>query len=280
MSTPTCTIITPSLNDLRYLRRCCASVDDQQGVSLQHIVVDGGSRDGTVDWLRSRPRTRWVVKRDAGVYEALNAGLDHATGEWIGFLNCDEQYLPGGVRAVVEYIAAHPEADMVSGNFLVVRPDGNLICHRTEIPPRSAYIRLSYLYTFTCSLFVRKRFFEEGLRFDASLKSAADELLVLRLLERARVGHLQEFVAAFTDRPEGLSGSETARAETAKLRLQNPAWQKALRLFILAARHIEKAVAGGYSRPAYLPYELYTETDERRRQRFVARKAPGVWKGR
>jgi glycosyltransferase involved in cell wall biosynthesis len=280
MAHPTCTIITPSLNDLRYLRRCCASVDDQESVHLQHIVVDGGSRDGTVEWLRSRPRTQWVVKQDAGVYEALNAGLDLATGEWVGFLNCDEQYLPGGLRAVVGYIATRPQVDMVTGNFLVVRPDGNLICHRTEIPPRSVYIRLSYLYTFTCALFVRKRFFEEGLRFDASLKSAADELLVLRLLERARVGHLQEFVAAFTDRPEGLSGNETARAETANLRRQNPVWQKALQLPILAARHLEKAVSGGYSRHAFLPYELYTETDERRRQRFVAQKAPGVWKGR
>ena len=72
---PDFSIITPSYNMLSYLRRCCASVADQEGVAFEHIVVDGGSIDGTGDWLKENQHLRSVSEKDDGMYDAINKGL-------------------------------------------------------------------------------------------------------------------------------------------------------------------------------------------------------------
>src|ERR1700730_13538201 len=68
-------VITPSLNMLGYLERCVASVADQEGVRAEHLVMDGGSRDGTAEWLAARSWLVSQVRRDNGMYEAINRGF-------------------------------------------------------------------------------------------------------------------------------------------------------------------------------------------------------------
>jgi glycosyltransferase involved in cell wall biosynthesis len=91
------TVITPSFNMLDYLRRCCASVEDQRGVSVQHLVIDGGSVDGSAEWLRSSRPDSSVIEPDDGMFDALNKGLERARGDYVCYLNCDEQHLPGAL---------------------------------------------------------------------------------------------------------------------------------------------------------------------------------------
>src|SRR5688572_31350980 len=98
----TFSIITPSFRNSEWLKLCVASVADQ-GVEHEHIVQDGGSDDGTLDWLRIDPRVQAHVEKDAGMYDAINRGLNRATGDIIAHLNCDEQYLPGALPAVEKF---------------------------------------------------------------------------------------------------------------------------------------------------------------------------------
>ena len=84
-------IVTPSFDMHSYLKLCARSVEDQQGPSTEHIVVDGGSRDGTVEWLREHPELNSVSEPDQGMYDAINKGLSMAKCALIGQLNCDEQ---------------------------------------------------------------------------------------------------------------------------------------------------------------------------------------------
>ncbi len=150
-----------------------------------------GRTANILSWTAVRPTARVNGSRAGGgssrsfecvggMYAALNAGIERASGTWVGFLNCDEQYLPGALRAVIEFAAAHPRAGMITGDFLVVRPEGGLICHRREIVPRPLYIRSSYLYTFTCALFIRREVLTPDLRFDPRFRASGDEEFVLR----------------------------------------------------------------------------------------------------
>jgi glycosyltransferase involved in cell wall biosynthesis len=129
-------VITPSLNQIGFLKTCCASVADQQGAAFEHIVIDGGSGDGSPSWLRQQPEVISVSEADRGMYDAVNKGLALARGEILAYLNCDEQYLPGALSFVSAYFRKHPQVDMLSGDFLAVEPDGVLKAYRKAIPLR------------------------------------------------------------------------------------------------------------------------------------------------
>jgi glycosyltransferase involved in cell wall biosynthesis len=93
-------VVTPSFNMLSYLKRCVASVADQERVQAEHLVMDGGSRDGTVEWLKTQTSLLSEVRSDNGMYDAVNRGFRRARGQIVAHLNCDEQYLPGTLESV------------------------------------------------------------------------------------------------------------------------------------------------------------------------------------
>src|SRR2546428_12553471 len=159
---PDVSVITPSFNMLGYLRRSYASVADQGSVTREHLVMDGGSTDGTPTWLTAHPDIASVVERDAGMYDAVNKGFRRARGELVSHLNCDEQYLPGALAFVRGYFSRHPEVDLLFGDALVIRPDGSLIAFRKGFMPLLPVILSGPLYLFTAAMFVRRRVIEAG----------------------------------------------------------------------------------------------------------------------
>jgi len=206
---PDFSIVTPSLDMLGYLQRCRRSVADQQGVSLEHIVMDGGSHDGTAKWLREEtsashlPDTeRQLVahsEKDEGMYDAVNKGFRRARGRILAYLNCDEQYLPGTLEAVRETFDRNPQIDFVFGDALLIRPDGTLIACRKAYPLRWHYVLTSHLYALSCTMFFRDRVILDGQLFDCSLRDVADAAFVVKLLRSGYRGfHLRRYLAAFT----------------------------------------------------------------------------------
>jgi len=97
---PRITVITPSFNAAATIGEALASVRDQGYEDLEHLVVDGGSTDGTVDILRDAPGIRFVSEPDRGLAHAMNKGIAMASGEIVGELNADDRYLPGALDAV------------------------------------------------------------------------------------------------------------------------------------------------------------------------------------
>src|SRR3954468_24481434 len=97
-------VVTPSWNNSDWLKLCVASVADQAG-PFEHIVQDGSSTDETLDWLLNDPRVKARSEPDRSMYEAINRGLKRAGGDILGYLNCDEQYLPGALEKVRNYFA-------------------------------------------------------------------------------------------------------------------------------------------------------------------------------
>ena len=86
---PKVSVITPSFNQAQFIEETIRSVQRQSGVEVEHIVVDGGSTDGTVDILRKYPHLIWISEQDNGQSDALNKGLALASGEIIGWLNSE-----------------------------------------------------------------------------------------------------------------------------------------------------------------------------------------------
>src|SRR5512143_842563 len=126
MGAPTVSIVTPTLNQARFLRRTLDSVRAQTYPVSEHIVVDGGSTDGTLDILAregERPALQWTSGPDGGMYEAVNKGLAMASGEILGYLASDDVYLPWTIEAVVEAFAARPTVDIVFGDGITIEEE-------------------------------------------------------------------------------------------------------------------------------------------------------------
>jgi glycosyltransferase involved in cell wall biosynthesis len=118
---PLVSIVTPSLNQGRYLREAVESVRAQTYAPLEHIVVDGGSTDGTLEILRAYDRLRWVSEPDRGQSHALNKGFAMAGGEIFGWLNADDAYEP---HALAEGVAALGGVGLVYADVTRVNDDG------------------------------------------------------------------------------------------------------------------------------------------------------------
>jgi glycosyltransferase involved in cell wall biosynthesis len=95
-------IVTPSFNQARFLPQTLASVRARDYLGIEHIVVDGGSTDGSVDILRAAPGIRWVSEPDHGQVDALNKGFSMATGEVLAWVNSNDTISPQAVRIAVE----------------------------------------------------------------------------------------------------------------------------------------------------------------------------------
>ena len=126
---PKVSIITPSYNQGHFLEESMRSVLAQDYPNIEYIVVDGGSKDNSVEVIRQyQDRLAWwVSEKDHGHADALNKGFAHASGEILAWLNSDDIYHPGAVREAVEYLQAHPEVGMVYADANLIDNDGRFI---------------------------------------------------------------------------------------------------------------------------------------------------------
>ena len=258
-------ILTASFNQLGWLKRCIRSVADQSGVSVEHLVQDAGTGFELEHWVRWNTDARLLVMPDRGMYEGLNRALRRVTGDVFGILNCDEQYLPGTLARVQAEFEAHPEADLVVGDFLLVDPASRLLAFRRSTPLRPAMILTDHLYDFTCSMFFRSRLLERGIRFDPEYTAAGDGDWVARLLRSGvQIRYVREYLAAFTILNSNLSQRADAAAERRRLRAITPVWALLAAPLLRQLRHVEKLMAGGY-RSGPIEYALYTADDAQAR---------------
>ena len=270
-------IITPSFRNSSWLKLCIASVADQEGVPFEHIVQDAGSDDGTLDWLPRDKRVKAFVEKDGGMYDAVNRGYRRAQGDILAYLNCDEQYLPGALKAVEEFFEQHPEIDVALGGAIVVDGSGNYVCHRHALVPHPCHMwfRFSVL---TSSLFMRRRVIHErGLFFDTRWRVVGDFHWVMALMKHGvPMAVFDRFTSAFADTGENLSLKPDAIRENEQTRAMAPRWVRLLRpLWIV--QHRLRRVAGGHFSLKPTSYSIYTPQSPEKRVRFEVQKPTAVW---
>lgn len=133
MASPRITILTPSFNQGAYIEQNIWSVMNQNYADVEHLVIDGGSTDNTVETLKRYPHLRWVSEKDGGQADALNKGLAMATGEIIGWINSDDYYEENILADVVEQFA-DPDVQWVVGNLTMVWEGLDLKVTSTSTP--------------------------------------------------------------------------------------------------------------------------------------------------
>lgn len=249
------------------LKRCAASVHDQ-GVAIEHIIMDGGSKDGTAEWLAANPNLTGVSEADRGMYHALNKAIRKTSAEIVGHLNGDEQYLPGTLRRVIDYFAQHPEVDFVAGDFLVVDPTGEFIAFRKTFQPRWPYFFSNYLYTTTCTLFYRRKIFDRVM-FDESYRSIADVIFLYQVMKAGFRGvHLPGYTATFTYSGENLSLDPVSAQEKRRFFATLPLGFRLMRPLFFFFFFVEKILHGNYSEANSLQYAIYAANELKVRKEF------------
>lgn len=181
---PSFSIATPSLNQLQFLRVCVASVEAQGYPRVDQIVIDGGSTDGTWDFLARGLGvvSYWQSEPDRGQSHALNIALHHATGDWIGWQNADDFYLPGAFWRVAQVIMDHPHSDVVVGDTLLV--DGRGFPLGTiGVCPVAASRWLEGFWPYNQSVFFRRSLLEQAGPVDESLHLHMDTDLLARVAQ-------------------------------------------------------------------------------------------------
>jgi glycosyltransferase involved in cell wall biosynthesis len=191
-------IITPSFNQGRFLADCVESVLSQTGVEVEHFIIDAGSTDETLEVLRRYPHLKWTSEPDAGMSDGINKGFLKATGDWLMWLNCDDYLLSGALVKVANYIAAHPEVDVVHGDCVFVREDRTPIRRKRDHPVDEFTLLFVGCFIPSTSAFYKREIVRRGLLLDTGYKVCMDWEYYLRLWRAGcRFGYLPEALAGF-----------------------------------------------------------------------------------
>jgi glycosyltransferase involved in cell wall biosynthesis len=280
-------VITPSYRQLGILSSCIASVADQKGVSIEHIVQDGGT-EGFGDFAKKmakrwpdRPGYRRVMisETDQGMYDAINKGLKKASGDICAYLNCDEQYLPGVLELVLRRFLVSPGTDLFLGDVVVVDGKGEPICLRKMVRPTLAHTWTCHFAGLTAGIFFRRSIVDKGLFFDTSYRAAADAEWYVRLLRAGlHVKTLGEITSVFAEDGGNLGMSPGARCERAQLTKTAPIWMRILRPWWVLWHRSRRCMAGCHKKQD-VSLRIY-HPEQVVRQEVTKRGLRTTWPGR
>lgn len=228
---PSISIVTPTLNAAATIEETLASIAAQDH-PVDHVVVDGGSTDGTLAILERESaagRLRYVSEPDDGLSDAFNKGVAMATGELVGWLNADDVYEKGALAAVAAAAAASPSAEWVTGHCSIMGADGSssrsAVTAYKDFLLRHYSFRLHLTNNFVSSpaTFVRRSVLGEIGALDTRFKYSADYDLWLRLGKRGAPAFARGPIARFRMGEGSLSitGFETQFREHAQNAREN-----------------------------------------------------------
>ncbi len=181
-------IITVALNAVRSIADTLSSVTSQSYKDIEHIVIDGGSTDGTQEVVKQFPHVvKFISEKDDGLYFAMNKGLSFATGDVVVMLNADDEYINNEVISkVVKNFQIH-NSDVVYGDLIYVHPTQKKIVRTWK----SGSYRPSKFYQGWMvphpTFFVKREFYERLGYFNTDLKYAADYELMLRFMFKQQI---------------------------------------------------------------------------------------------
>ena len=209
---PRITIITPSYNQARFLRRCIDSVLDQRWPNLEYWVLDGGSADGSRAILESYgDRIRWRSCRDGGQAAAINEGLAAATGDIVAWINSDDYYLPGAFASVVRALDESPEACGVHARAWIVDEDGRRIRPYPSLDVTRENLRARCAIC-QPTVFLRREVVARVGPLNPALALCLDYEWWLRILRHERLAFQDEVVAASRHHPRTKTAARRSRA--------------------------------------------------------------------
>jgi glycosyltransferase involved in cell wall biosynthesis len=179
-------IITVAFNNKSVIKDCINSVYKQSYSNIEHIIVDGNSKDGTLDVIQKykKKNTKIISEPDKGIYDALNKGIKIATGDVIGILHADDVFKNNQVlKQVIKLFKQNIYIDALAGNVVFFNTKKNNIENRIIRSDifRPWMLRFGFMPAHTATFIKRSVFKKFGL-YDASFKSAGDFEFLLKLI--------------------------------------------------------------------------------------------------
>ncbi|BDQ04193.1 MAG: hypothetical protein KatS3mg037_2768 [Ignavibacterium sp.] len=120
-------VVTPSFNQGRFIEQTILSVLEQDYSNFEHIIMDGGSEDNTIDILKKYKHLKWISEKDSGQTSAINKGVALATGEICTWLNSDDYFEKNIFSLIVEFFEQNPSCDLLYGDITYVDQENNLL---------------------------------------------------------------------------------------------------------------------------------------------------------
>jgi putative colanic acid biosynthesis glycosyltransferase len=229
VSQPRFSIVTITLNDHAGLVQTHASVAAQTCTDFEWLVIDGGSADGTIEYLQQihHPNRKWISETDNGLYYAMNKGLEQATGQYIIFMNSGDRFAGQDVLACIDALLAKDGQawDLVFGDAYEEDADGKLLFKRAR---SVEWIRYGMFTHHQAMLYARRAI--AGMRYDCRFAVAADYHFTCRLLAGGGSALHLGFPISINQR----TGWSEKKADTG--RRENLAIQKAVLRLGLARR--------------------------------------------
>lgn len=205
---PKISLVTPVWNSARYLDAAIRSVLNQAYPNLEYILVDGGSTDGSVDIIRRYESYLhgWVSEPDRGMYDAINKGFAHSSGELMGWISATDMLHTGSLSVVGSVFAKFPEVEWITGRPTGFSDDGMAV----EILKLRRWSRMPFLaganrYIQQESTFWRRSLWERaGARVDDSRRNGSDFELWVRFFRYAKLYSVDALMGGFRSHPDSL----------------------------------------------------------------------------
>jgi glycosyltransferase involved in cell wall biosynthesis len=212
---PLVTVVTAVFNQQQYIAGCLESVLRQEYPNIEHIIMDGGSTDGTVEVLHQFDDqiALWKSESDKGVYDAWNKALAEARGEWICFLGVDDEFLPGAISSYMALAKKHPEAEYLSSRIRWIHPSGY---QRIRGSPWAWPEFLRWMCTAHVGSMHRRTLFDRFGTYDLSFRSASDYEFLLRPRSSLQAAYMPNITVMM--RGGGMTDGRTALADANRAR--------------------------------------------------------------
>ncbi len=220
---PKISIVTVSYNQAEFIEDNIKSVIEQKYPNVEHIIIDAGSTDGTLEILKKYDKyLTWTSEPDKGQSDGLNKGFKRATGEIIGWINSDDKLAPGSLHKVANFFKKNPDEIAVVGDQAIIDENGKILRIIKSRPYTFEYLLNEAKGITQNSTFFKREVFERIGYLDESLHYAMDRDLFIRISSIKDIPYIQETLAEFRMQPNAKTaeGSYKFAKELIKIRKQ------------------------------------------------------------
>ncbi|GET24190.1 glycosyltransferase family 2 protein [Prolixibacter sp. NT017] len=185
-------VITATYNSSTFVAQCIKSIKNQTYSDIEHIIIDGKSKDNTLEIIKTTPNriTKIISEPDNGIYDAMNKGIQLASGDVVGILNSDDFYASDTIIEEIVNIFEATSCDCVYGNLDFVKAEEpQKVIRRWKSSPFVSGSFSKGWHPPHPTFFVRREIYEKYGTFDTSLNVSADFELMLRFLEKYQIKH-------------------------------------------------------------------------------------------